>query len=381
MGWPSDPASLCADGLRERFSRAGGFTIGVEEELLLVDPVNCGLAPVSEQLVSVLDDACRYRSELSAAQIEIVTPVARTVPEAVAHLAEGRRRAVDAAGGAVRLAGAGTHPFAEPWADISSGERFQRLVREHRFGARVGALAAGLHVHLGIPGADRTVAVFDALRGYMPEVAALAAAAPFFAGKDTGFASIRPKLADALPHQGVAPVAGSWERYAEMLRWGRDTGAFPDPSELWWECRLHLKLATVEVRAPDAQASIQDVEAVAAVVQALAIWLSHRHDAGEHLPAHPAWQIEENRWRAARDGVEAELIDLDRGGTVPARDRLSRLLDELEPLAGEVDAAAGIARARELCELPAAERHRQVASDGLPTLVRWLADRTESLII
>ena len=150
-------------------------------------------------------------------------------------LVEGRRAVAAAARGEVRLAGLGAHPFAEPWSGISPGSRFAEIERRFRWAARQGGLATGLHVHLGIPGADALLAVYNALRGYMPEVAALAAAAPFFAGRDTGFASIRPKLADALPNQGVAPMFAGWSDYAAFLRWGRATRSFADHTTLWWE--------------------------------------------------------------------------------------------------------------------------------------------------
>ena len=126
----------------------------------------------------------------------------------------GRRTVFVLAAGEVRLAGLGAHPFAEPWSGISPGPRFEVIERRFRWAARQGGLAAGLHIHLGIPGADVLLAVYNALRGFMPEVAALAAAAPYFAGRDTGLASIRPKLADALPNQGVAPSFGGWSDYA-----------------------------------------------------------------------------------------------------------------------------------------------------------------------
>ena len=172
------------------------------------------------------------------------------------------------------------------------------------------------------------LAVYNALRGFMPEVAALAAAAPYFAGRDTGLASIRPKLADALPNQGVAPSFGGWSDYAALLRWGRVTGSFPDHTKLWWECRLHPGFGTIEVRVPDAQAASADAETVAAVVSSLARWLVERHGRGEPLPAHPVWAIAENRWRAAADGVEGELVDLDMMRPIATRSRIQQLLLE-----------------------------------------------------
>jgi glutamate---cysteine ligase / carboxylate-amine ligase len=298
---------------------------------------------------------------------------------AVRALVEGRRAVAAAAGGEVRLAALGAHPFAEPWSGISPGSRFAEIERRFRWAARQGGLAAGLHVHVGVPGADALLAVYNALRGYMPEVAALAAAAPFFAGRDTGFASIRPKLADALPNQGVAPTFAGWSDYAAFLRFGRVTRSFADHTTLWWECRLHPGFGTIEVRVPDAQAAPEDVETVVAVVFALAHWLSGRYERGEPLPAHPAWVIAENRWRAAADGVEGALIDLEVMRPVGTRARIGELLIQIAAAVTPGDAAA-VDRAHTMLERPGPARHREIAeARGLPGLVEWVADRTEAV--
>jgi glutamate---cysteine ligase / carboxylate-amine ligase len=354
------------------------MTLGVEEELLLLDPDSLDLAEAGPRLLAELDDASRFRAELSPAQIEIVSPVCGSPAEAVRALVEGRRAAVAAAAGTVRLAGLGAHPFAEPWSGISPGRRYAEIERRHRWSARQGGLAAGLHVHLAIPGADALLAVYNALRGHMPELAALAAAAPFLDGRDTGFASIRPKLADALPNQGVAPAFTGWGDYAEFLRWGRRTGSFADHTKLWWECRLHPGFGTVEVRVPDAQAAPADAETVVAVVWSLARWLADRHAAGEPLPAHPVWAIAENRWRAAADGVEGELVDLDLMRPVRARARIEDLLRRIRASAATPEAAAAVDRAQGMLERPASRVHREIARErGLRGLVQWAADRTE----
>jgi glutamate---cysteine ligase / carboxylate-amine ligase len=355
------------------------FTVGLEEELLVLDPGTLDLTPRGPELLATLDRPERFRGELSPAQIEIVSPVSRSIAEAAGALGEGRVQALEAGGGSIRLAGAGTHPFAEPWSMIGPGARHAGLERRYRWGARQGALAAGLHVHLGVPGADRALAVFNALRGLMPEVAALAANAPFLGGRDTGMASIRPKLADALPRQGIAPAFSTWQAFADLLAWGRASGAIPDPAELWWECRLHPAYATIEVRAPDALARLADVEALAGVVQALARRLAERFDAGEALPAHAEVVIAENRWRAATDGVEGELLDLERMSLVPARARLSALLDDLRPTARDLGVVAALDRAAAWLDAPHPRVQREVAArEGLRGLVAWLADRTES---
>lgn len=377
----SEPLAVADDPgtrLRAAFELGQPLTVGVEEELLLVDPEALDLVPVGAQLVADLDDPERFRQELSAAQVELRTPVCQTSMEAVSRLADLRRLVVGRLGGSARLAAAGAHPFARPWADFAEGERYADIARDYRWGARMGALAAGLHVHVAVDGAERAVAILNAVRGLMPELAALAAAAPFFDGRDTGLASIRPKLADALPRQGVSPAFRDWEQYERLLAWGRATHAFDDPSTLWWECRLQPRLGTVEIRAPDAQARLSDVEAVVAVAHALVGWFAEAYDDGRPLPAHPSELIEENRWLACRDGADGTLIDLQTGDRILTRRRLSELIERLEPVAARLGGTRGLQRAHELVANGGAARQRRMAADeGLTGLVHRLADETE----
>src|SRR5213075_2861884 len=134
-----------------------------------------------------------------------------------------------------------------------------------------------LQVHVAPGDAERTLAVYNALRGHLPELAALAANAPFHAGRDTGFASVRPLIGGLLPRQGVPPAIPSWEAFAETLRWGRVAGAVPEPRRWWWELRPHLAFGTLELRVPDAQTTVADAAAVAAFVHALVARLGERH--------------------------------------------------------------------------------------------------------
>jgi len=197
--------------------------------------------------------------------------------------------------GAALLAGAGAHPFAAVEGALSDGPRYDALVREYGPVARR-QLVFGLHVHVAVRPADRALAVYNALRSYLPLIAALAANAPFYEGVDTGLASVRPKLCELLPRQGVPPPIASWEELGDALRWGQAAGAMADRSQWWWEARLHPVFGTVEVRVPDTQTTVAETAAVAAVVHALVAWLAERHAAGEALAVAPSWRIAENRW-------------------------------------------------------------------------------------
>src|SRR5205807_3379804 len=167
----------------------------------------------------------------------------------------------------------------------------------------------------------------------------------FYEGRDSGLASVRPKLCELLPRQGVPPPISSWEAHAGTLAWGAATGAVPGPRTWWWELRPHPRFGTLEFRVPDAQATVADGAAIAAVVQALAAWLAERYDAGEHLPAAPSWRIAENRWSACRHGVEGSMADLETGVRRPTREWIGELIDTLGPRARRLGAASELERA------------------------------------
>lgn len=366
---------LDAAALRRRFDTAGGFTVGVEEELFLLDPVTHDLAPVAGALLSRLGGDPRFKPELPAAQLEIVTEPAASAAEAVDQLAAARRALAAAAEGLALPAVAGVHPTADPDGVLNSGERYDLLHGQYRAIARR-QLVAGLQVHVAVGGAERTLAVHDALRSHLPELAALAANAPFHGGADSGLASIRPTISAQLPRQGVPPALESWERFAAELRWGAAAGGVPQPRMWWWELRPHPAYGTLELRVPDAQSTIAEAGGVIALAQALVATLADRFDLGEPLPVAPSWRIEENRWAALRDGLDATFADLDSGAPQPARERLAALLEEVAPAAARLGSGALLEDARALLEANGAERQRAVAAkDGISALPAWLAER------
>jgi carboxylate-amine ligase len=277
--------------------------------------------------------------------------------------------------GKVRLATAGVHPFSAGLGALNHLPNYERTIRDYGPSARR-QLVCALQVHVSVGDADRALAVYNAARSYLPLVAALAANAPFYEGEDTGLASIRPKLAELLPRQGVPPAIDSWETYVETFRWGAATGAFPDSRTWWWELRLHPSFGTLEFRVPDAQSSIGDAAAIVAVVQALVGWLGERHDSGEPLAADPTWRIEENRWSACRAGVEGHMADLRTGTLHSTRACLEDLLEELEPFGARFRSQQALARAREMVEVNGAIAQRRVAQHGgVQAVARWLTER------
>jgi glutamate---cysteine ligase / carboxylate-amine ligase len=361
-----------AEALRALFDHAGPPTFGVEEEVMLLDPQTFDLAPCAAELISQIGDRAAFKLELPASQLEIVSPVRDDLAQLARDLHDGRRRLAAAAPG-VRIVAAGAHPFAAPEGKLNEGARYERMEREYGSVIR-SQLICGLHVHIGLSGAERVLAVYNALRSYLPELAALAANAPMHRGRDSGLASVRPMISGTLPRQGVPPRYDSLHDYAADLDWGLRSGRLQSVGEWWWEMRLHPQLGTLEVRVADAQSRAVDAAAVVATVCGLALWLAERHDAGELAAPAASWRIAENRWSAARHGIHGEMLDLRCGTAVETRRRLHCLLEQLRPCAASVAGAELVDHAHLLAETNGADRQRAIAAkSGLDGLMEHLS--------
>ncbi|MBE2318197.1 YbdK family carboxylate-amine ligase [Solirubrobacter sp. CPCC 204708] len=336
---------IAGDELRARFDAPDALGIGIEEELFLLDPETLDLLPRARELVESLDGDARFKLELPAAQLEIITPPLPDVTSAVDALAAARADLARAAEPFGRLMTAGVHPTTAEYGVVTDDARYRRTLDEYGDRARR-QLVCGLHLHVSLGGADRTLAVYNALRSYLPELSALAANAPFHVGRDTGLASVRPSIAVYLQRQGVPPAIPSWDWFADALRWGQASDTIPDARRWWFELRLHATYGTLELRAPDAQSSITDVHGVAAFAHDLMHALAARFDAGEPLPVHDSWRIDENRWAAMRDGVDATFADLETGERVPVRELIRSRLPELHPATEALLEANGAIRTR-----------------------------------
>lgn len=363
--------------LRATFDAVQPFTVGLEEEVMLLDPCTLDLAPRAEELLARLDGDERFTRELPAAQLEIATAPAERAADALAQLAAARADllAACAADGLVRPAAAGVHPFAAPEGELNEGDRYVAI--HHAYGPVARRqLVASLQVHVAVGGAERTLAVHDALRSFLPELAALAANGAFYEGRDSGLASARPLVCGMLPRQGIPPALESWERVAAELSWGAAAGAVAEPRMWWWELRPHPRYGTLELRVPDAQTTLAEAAGVVVVAQALVACLAERFDAGEPLPVAPGWRIEENRFAALRHGLDGELADLARGGRFSTRTHLAALIDGIAPVAERLGAAELLPYAYALAERNGAVRQREVAAArGVRGLVAWQAER------
>lgn len=357
-----------ADTLRARFDAPAPLTVGLEEEAMLLDGETLDLAARGAEVVAAAGPDAPFKLELPAAQLEVATAPALRLRDALAELAAGRRAlAATAAAQGLRVACAGVHPFAAAEGELNRGARYDAIAARYGPIARR-QLVFALQVHVCVRGAQRALGVHNALRSYLPQLAALAACGPYYEGRDSGLASVRPLICTLLPRQGVPPALASWEALAGGLGWAGD------PAAWWWELRPHPLLATLELRVPDAQPTLGYAGAVAATALSLVAWLAERYDAGMLPAVAPTWRIAENRHAALRDGLSGELVDLETGERRPTAQCLRDLLGDLEPVAARVGCAEELAGARLVVDAGGGAALLRRAG-GAREAAAWLADR------
>jgi carboxylate-amine ligase len=358
---PREPPS--ADALRATFDEVTDFTVGIEEELLLLDPDTLELVPRAEEVMSRLNADDRFKFELPASQIEIVTAPCANATDAAAALMAARLHLAERTGATVRFAGAGVSPLGSGHGELLALPQYEQTIRDYR-PIIAWQLVCALQVHVAVPRSDRALAVYNHARTYLPWLAALAANGAFYEGHDSGLASVRPLLSDLLPRQGIPPALDGWQQLADALRWGARSGAVHDPGTWWFELRPHPQFGTLEFRVPDSQSTVAEAGALAALIQALVVWLARRHDAGEELPIAASWRLEQNRWSACRHGVEGDLIDPHSGERSSTRVRLIGLIEELRETASELGTAASLEHAVAMVERNGAIAQREAARGG-----------------
>ncbi len=315
------------------------FTVGIEEELMILDAEGMHLVPAIEEMLAAVpaDIEGTVAPELLQAVLEIATPPCDSVAEAGEKLGEMRKLVIGIAEQrGLHIGAAGTHPFAH-WEEvpISHGERYAGLISDLEFIARQ-ELIFGAHVHVGIKGTDRAIYVADGIRRYLPLLLALSANSPFWRGASTGLMSTRTPIFRAFPRVGIPPHYGTWEIFSHRVELMMRAGAIKDYTYLWWDVRPHPKLGTVEVRIFDQQTRLEHTVALTALVVSLAHRLSAAYAAEEPLVEYPSELIDDNKIRAAVHGTDGLLVDFRRGEQVPAPEMARRLLDEVREHAEEL---------------------------------------------
>ena len=363
-----------------RWPDAGGreWTLGVEEEVMLLDPLRWNLAQSVEDVLEALPDelALYCCSETHSGVIELNSRAHGTVGDAIADLGDLRARLTAVLDDLdIRAGCSGTHPFAIAQdMRVASADRHQEVYGSMRELARREPTFA-LHVHVGVPNPSAAIAAANQLRAHLPLLLALSANSPFWQGRDTGLASARTPLFQAFPRVGIPRAFSSYAEWAETVDLLVRCEALPDHTFLWWDVRLAPRLGTVEVRIMDAQSSIGRTAALVALVQCLVrLEVLEGYTPAKMLNAQEV--LDENRFLAARDGVEASLVDVVTEQRVPVRELTARVLDACAPHARALGCETELASVQRLLDEPAAERQRNLTeeTDSLPEMVHLLAD-------
>jgi len=336
------PAPRSSGVLDHRFGSSTLYSLGVEEELMLIDPRSWDLTGAVDTLLDAAADgpfAAQLTSELLQPVVETTTAICATVAEVDAQLRalRGRVGSLSAAAG-FAFASAGTHPFALfEQQSITDRERYAAMVETYQLVARH-QLIYGLHLHAGLDGPERAIGVVEGLVAHLPEFLALSASSPLWRGAPTGLASYRQVIFATLPRTGLPPRFERYDEYAETIGALERAGAIADYTSIWWDVRLHPNLGTVELRVCDAVSRVEHAVALVAYFQALVKTLAEEPEAADPRAATQRMLAGENKWLAARHGLDASLIDPAQpsGPRIPVRALVARTLGKVRPHAREL---------------------------------------------
>lgn len=369
------------------FNASAGSSLGIEVELQLVDRSSRELRSGASKILRRLEADRgvahpKAKNELIESNIELITGVCSTVAEARADLEGTLGEVVPVAHElGLALCCAGTHPFSE-WAaqEITDNERYHRLVEEVQWPARRMAIF-GIHTHVGVRSAEKAIAIANALCGYIPHFLALSASSPWWHGRATGLASTRTKIFEGLPTAGVPQMLGSWDEFSELMTTLISARSISSIREIWWDIRPHPNFGTVELRICDGLPTMSEITTVAALAQCLVEWMDHLIDRGYTLPCPKAWIVGQNKWRAARHGIDAEIIVDDSGGLAPLRGAIAELVEELTPIARRLGCEKELDHTRRILNHgPSYQRQRRWVEQGatLPDVVDGLIGELRS---
>ncbi|GAB3544898.1 glutamate--cysteine ligase [Arthrobacter tumbae] len=377
--------------MKIEFAKSEQSTLGVEWELALVDRYNGDLVSVAKEVLRGVnerhpelqadDEHPHIKQELLLNTVEIVTGICHTVAEAKEDLSRSLaavREVTDPMG--VELFSAGSHPFSAPRSQpVTDKDRYFKLIdRTQWWGQQM--VIYGVHVHVGLDSRDKALPVVDGLVNYFPHFQAISASSPFWGGEDTGYASQRALMFQQLPTAGLPFQFPSWAEYESYVQDMFTTGVIDTVSEIRWDIRPVGNLGTVEMRVCDGLSTLEDVGAVAALTQCLVDDFSTTLDNGGSIPTMPPWHVQENKWRAARYGLEAIII-LDAAGN----ERLvtEHLLDELnrlEPVAAKLGCSQELADVEKILQRGAGyQRQRRIAAENNGDLSAVVLDMVRQL--
>ncbi|MDQ2825823.1 MAG: glutamate--cysteine ligase [Actinomycetota bacterium] len=366
-----------------QFNASERSSLGVEVELEIVDRRSRELASAATDILAELGAAHpggehpKAKHELFECTVEIITGICATVAEAREDLQVTLKEVAAAADRrGLALLCSGTHPTSD-WQDqqVSPDPRYARLVEEMQWLARRMQIF-GVHFHVGVRSAEKSIAIANALTAYIPHFLALSASSPYWHGRDTGLASSRSKVFENLPTAGLPYRMENWQEFEEFMDTLVTAHAITSIREVWWDIRPHPDFGTVELRICDGIPTLQEVAGLAALAQSLVEWLDTRIDRGETLPVPREWVIRLNKWRAARHGLDTDIIADDHGTEVPLRQAVRDMVEELSPVATRLGCLDELTSNLETLDLGASHvRQRAIVAAG-----GSLADVVDSLV-
>jgi glutamate---cysteine ligase / carboxylate-amine ligase len=368
--------------MEHRFS-GPSFTLGIEEELMIVDEETLDLANSIERLLSDLSEIPtegEVKPELMESVCEIATTPVRNTVEAGAQLRALRRTVNQVAQQhGLAIGSAGTHPFAL-WEDqrIVARPRYRDLISGLQFVARQ-EIIFGIHVHVGVDHPDKAIHVTNGMRVHLPLLLALSGNSPFWRGDNTGLDSTRTPIFRAFPRVGIPPRYDDFEDWARRIEFMMQSKVIGDYTYLWYDVRPHPNFGTVEVRVMDSQTRVEHTLALAALVQAMVKELSEHYDEGNKLSRYPYEMLDENKWMAARHGLGAQLVDLPDKDRVPVPELARRLMARLRPHSEALGSEADFDCIEEILDRGNGASRQEVvyeANHDLREVVREILDAT-----
>jgi carboxylate-amine ligase len=386
----SVPSTGSPSVLDHSFGRGEPFTLGVEEEYMLLDPETYDLVQHIDSVLAAVaqgEHEDRINAELMQSVLEVTTPVCRTAADVGRSLGRLRGYVAEIARAeGCRFGSAGTHPFSLfERQRITAKDRYRQLVDQLQYIARR-ELIFGMHMHVAVDDPEKAIQVMNGLLVHLPQLLALSASSPFWRGEPTGLASSRQMVFAAFPRSGPPPRFQDYADYAEVVGQLERTGCIADYTHIWWDIRPHPRLGTIEMRVCDAVTRLDDVVAIAAFFQAIVKMYCELHDSGRGVPSWHRILTTENKWLAARYGLEAPVMDLATGrrNRVPVAQLVRRTLRDIEPHARELGSERELDGIREILSRGnGADRQLRVwnANRDIVEVVREIANATEEAAV
>jgi glutamate---cysteine ligase / carboxylate-amine ligase len=376
--------------LDHRFGSSDSYTLGVEEEYMLLDSTSFDLVQHIDTVLAAVQGSDLEEAlhpEIMQSVLEIATPVCQSIAEVDQQLRRLRSAVTQVASETgLRVGSAGTHPFSLfERQRITARDRYRVLVDQLQYVARR-ELIFGMHIHVAVDDPEKSIAVLNGLLVHLPQLLALSASSPFWRGEPTGLASTRQLVFAAFPRSGPPPRFRDYADYAGVVGQLERSGCIPDYTQIWWDIRPHPRLGTIEVRICDAVTRLEDAVAITAFCQSLVKLYSEQFERGEEIFSYHRILTSENKWLAARHGLQAPIIDLATGrrNRVPVSQLVRRALRDVDPHARELGCERELEGIRAiLARGPSADQQLRTfnANRDIVEVVREIAEQTESAVV